>query len=168
MRLCDFQSFIWSIFCIYYYYYYFIIAQRPSKVLIRKKTSNYFSLFFCFCFQGRQERVNDGYFEDVTSKGIFTEVGVGKLSAVSGLPTLALKNARQSRFNVINNNKKRFNEQTLALRAWAINFEMFTKRRHAANDLRFDLRAPLNLKDFPFILCFQLFSLASSLTLAEW
>ena len=41
-------------------------------------------------------RVNDGYFEDASRKGI-TEVGVGKLSAVSGLPTLALENARQPR-----------------------------------------------------------------------
>ena len=41
-------------------------------------------------------RVNDGYFEDASRKGI-TEVGVGKLSAVSRLPTLALENARQPR-----------------------------------------------------------------------
>ena len=39
-------------------------------------------------------RVNDDYFEDWSRKGI-TEVGVGKLSAVPGLPTLALENAQQ-------------------------------------------------------------------------
>ena len=76
-------------------------------------------------------RVNDGYFEDAISKGI-TEVGVGKLSAVSGLPTLALESARQPRQRKCYK-LNGFNEETLALSALAINFEVFQKRKHTTH-----------------------------------
>ena len=69
----QFWFFAWNFFCICYF---FIISQRPSKVLIRKKNFKLF-LFVCLfvCFQGRRKRVNDGYFEDESTKRI-TEVGV--------------------------------------------------------------------------------------------